>query len=59
MVLKEGHEDCETCAVCGLAECPDCDEDGRACDMAHFIAERRDPVDEPLYRRKPRKHRGG
>lgn len=61
MALKAGHEDCETCNVCGLPWCPDCDTEGRCCSSVHepeTEMERVASVDYPFYRPKPRKRRG-
>jgi hypothetical protein len=30
-VRLPGHGDCSTCVECGLTWCPDCDDEGRAC----------------------------
>lgn len=54
---RPGHENCGSCPVCALTTCPDCDDEGRFCGFDHASGEdwKRDSVDIPNYRKRPRR----
>lgn len=31
MARGQAHASCTTCSICGLGWCPDCDDEGKAC----------------------------